>query len=168
MCASRPEEATLGDRLHGQQGGLDAVAAATGILYPDIAQHPDGSRHDVELFADDLADPVQCGAILIAIAFGLRQIMDHLQARQTVRQWLAAAFLTGVFCDDDDGVFCLDIVSRDIGLGLVEQADLIRRELLATGRVALGYREIELFLEDENLRLDALVLGEQLRVLVGE
>ncbi len=52
-------------------------------------------------------------------------------------------------------------------LGFIEQADLVRGDLLAAGRVATGQRQVELLLKGENPGAHVLVLLLELLVVSG-
>jgi hypothetical protein len=47
--------------------------------------------------------------------------------------------------------------TRRFHLGFVEQPDLIRRDLLAAGRLTAGQREVQLFLQENDFGLQLLI-----------
>jgi len=68
---------------------LDALAVPAGALVADVALDLDVRRHNVQLFADVLADPGQ-GAAAHANLLGFGQVMNNGPARQLGREWPTA------------------------------------------------------------------------------
>ncbi len=147
----------------------DVLASAASIFGSTHDQHPELRRHDVELFADILADPMK--QALAARAGLVVEIDDRFDARQMRRQRAAVrapllrrrrAFRRG---------FVLDL-SRRAGLGLF---DLFEREQQLIFRQRFGAAAEPVTLQfpddlDEPLATDAL--GDQHRLerfgIVGE
>ena len=50
-----------------------------------MPQHPDRGWHDIELFRDDVADRHQYRTVMGAVAFGLGEFVDHLDAGEYLR-----------------------------------------------------------------------------------
>ncbi len=69
---------------------LDLVALGAAVALADVAQHAHLHRHDVELFADVLAD-LDHGRAAGAGALGLGDVVDDVDARQLDGQGLALA-----------------------------------------------------------------------------
>ena len=84
--------------------------------------------------------------------------MDDIDPWQIIRQSFAAARLAGV-CRDFDDRITRRLDDQIFHFRFIEQAGLIWRDLLATGRVAFGQGKVQLFLKGKNLRLVTLVLG---------
>ncbi len=92
-----------------------------------------------------------------------RQFVDDLDARQRVGQLFATAFAAGML-GDDDGLVLSGAGFLRLNFGFIEQADLIRRDLLAAGGIASRQGKVELFRKAENLCLVMLVLSGELFV----
>ena len=95
--------------------------------------------------------------------------MDNIDSRQVISDWLATPLLALVRGNRDLIILSLN---RCIGNGggftiklrLIEQADLIRLQLLTAGRITTRQRKIQLFSERENLGFVTLVLCSEVFV----
>ena len=96
----------------------------TGIFLANVADDLDLRRNDVQLLGNDIANLDQQLAVLITASFGCRQVMDHIDTRQVIRQRPAATLLA-IMCRNEDLI--VRICSYlNIALSLVEQPDLTR------------------------------------------
>jgi hypothetical protein len=117
--------------------------------------------NDIDLFRHNLVDLGQHLTIVRTAALVFGYLVDDLDPWPAVWQRLAAAFLAVVRGDGH----CL-IQSRlsgsntaygSVDFGFIEQADLVRGQLLAAGGVTAGQGQMELFLEGKYLGVQAHV-----------
>ena len=141
---SRGDDA-LGDylRRHGRGDdrrpvGFHAFAGPAGILWPDMADDLDLGRHDVELFADFLADADQARAAGASF-LRFRQVVDDFHPGQIGRDGPASTFAARV----GRGASFLEGLRRLLGsglFGLVEQGKLL---FPAGAGLFLGLRSVD-------------------------
>jgi len=133
-----------------------------------MPQHLDLRRDDIELLGDHLADLGQQAAVMIAAAHRFRDLMNDIDARQVIRDWLPATLLALV-CGNRDliVIVCLGILTKcrlTIELRLIEQTDLIGGPLFTAARITTRQGEIQLLSEGEDLDFVTLVLCRELFV----
>ncbi|MBD5802144.1 hypothetical protein AZOA_15700 [Azoarcus sp. Aa7] len=171
----------LGQHLRGCGGGdRRLVALGAAVALADVTQHPHLHGHDVELFADVLANLDHRGAAG-AGALGLGDVVDHIDAGQLDRQGLALAarlLLAGV-----DGRVVRRLGSRrqrcgvaGLGRGLDQHLGLVEQPPLARVRFTAGPEhaptcQAQLFVNLEDARLEGFLqfgfTGLEGRLLCG-
>ena len=142
----------LRQRLRRQRGGAKTpLAARAAVVAADVARHPRLRRHDVELFADHLAQARELDPVMRTGALASRRRVLDVDPLERVGQQGACRPRAPMGRDLGAGVG-LGLLAR-LGLGLVEPPELPVRQLLRRGPKAPRQQQPHLFVQPLDGRL---------------